>query len=120
MDFQACGDDAAVKFAALENRTMGEYFVDVVIPKVVNKVKDEVNIAELNMKYKTLAKAGLKAVQNSCNICNKTCAEKDGSKSKCISCNNTRAQDPLHCLETLNVMLALEDHQLKLQLFMKK
>ena len=51
MDFQACGGESAMKMKALGNKTGGEYFVEIVLPKVVDDVKKLEDINNLNKYY---------------------------------------------------------------------
>ena len=65
LDAQGTGDQVHTIFEHLENKTVGEYFANVVMPKVVEFISDKLDIKALNEKYLKLAREGVKLTRKS-------------------------------------------------------
>ena len=97
MDFQGCGNNSDKKHEELNNKTVAKYFVEEVLPYVIDNVKDEVNIEYLNYQYRELARCGLESLQTdkelNCEHCKKIC-----DKDKDFKCTSCRTSVHLNCL----------------------
>ena len=81
---QACGADSEKKKKEHGNKTGGEYFAEIVRTKVIEDVKKLVDVKQLNDECQRSATQGLDSARKSCNICMKSCEEKDSII--CICC----------------------------------
>ena len=80
------------KFDHLDNRTVGLYFAEEIVTKVVKKITDNVDISKLNNHLRNLAMEGKKSASvkhktkssTSCNVCGKEL--KTSASQQCSNC----------------------------------
>ena len=87
------------RFDHLQNRTVGEYFAEEIISKVVTKINANVDISKLNSHLKALASEGKKATKSrqnqlsDCKVCGKGIKNK-----KTVQCPNCSEHVHSDCL----------------------
>ena len=89
LDAQGMGKELHSIFEHLQNKTVGEYFVTVVIPKVVEYINGKVNVKELNEKYLRLAREGVKATRKNKLLCSTCNVSTSGPTLKCKYCKRS-------------------------------
>ena len=96
MDFQGCGNNSDKKHHELNNKTVGKYFVEDVLPFVIENVNDQVNVEYLNrnFQYREIARSGNQSLKiQNCNECKKVC-----DKDKAFNCSCCKTLTYLDCL----------------------
>ena len=89
LDAQGLKGEVQKVFEHLGNRTVGEYFVYIVISKIVEYLERNLNIKELNEKYLKLAREGFKTAKKHENTCTNCKTNSPGNVLKCKYCKKT-------------------------------
>ena len=84
LDAQGLGKEFYTIFKHLENQTVGEYFVNIIIPNIVKYLNTCLNIKDLNEKYLRLAREGLKKISKK-------------NKFACFDCKSNSAGNFMIC-----------------------
>ena len=115
MDFQGTKDSSGARFQHLENKSVGEYFAEIIIPKVVKILGDEVDLEKLNREQEKLASAGVLSTEElTCNECDSDIGSEGG-----IECENCDKLVHVNCMPFSKVpnvtpkMLTLESMKCK-------
>ena len=70
----------------LGNRTVGEYFANIIIPKVVEHIEKNVNIKAMNEMYMKLAREGYNNAKKTKSTCPSCKSNSQGAALKCKYC----------------------------------
>ena len=92
MNFAALGHVAGKKFVDLENKTVAEAFVDLVVLNIVKDLEQSLNIEKINEDIAELASKAKETERNISGKCSKKGCKKEGKKSpmvECGYCDNT-------------------------------
>ena len=86
LDVQVVKDEVHKVVEHLRNKTVGEYFANIIIPKVVEYIEKNVNIKALNELYMKLARDGYNNTKKTKPTCPSCKSNSQGAVLKCKYC----------------------------------
>jgi hypothetical protein len=93
LDAQGLGKEVHTVFDHLGNKTVGEYFANVIIPEVAEYMNNNLNIKDLKERYLKLAREDLKMAKTNKSICVACKTNSLGNMLKCKYCKRSTHED---------------------------